>query len=228
MRNSLWMLVFLYLILVNALCAEASEDNIFSTESIEYAESVSYSITALSMRGHTLHVDKGMGVSMRMIGGECIVVTAKHFVENATSVMVEPLAKGSIRGKIPAKVVYLDDSEDVAFLSFPTTHNCESPKAVLDENIIIGRPVVALKFSDGNYKITKGRIIDFWKLSDDKKFMVAEMSIEEGFSGGGVFDDTGNFLGLISGKNMDKKFQVAYLVSSPKVIAALFSFMKSH
>lgn len=197
-------------------------------ESLSYAEKFLYSITTYWIEGKVMHVDNGMAVVVVATEEECILATAKHLVENYPSVTVSPL-NGRGQGshvKIEAEIVYMDDLEDVAFLVFRTGYRYAAPEVILDENILIGRSVRAFKYSSsGEYKISQGEIIDFWELPDEKKFMVSKMTIEEGFSGSGVFDNAGNLVGLVSGMNADEKFKVAYLVSGPRIMASLMRFI---
>ena len=208
--------------------AMASNRSDFEIKSLKSEESVSYSVKVAFTKGNILHINTGVAVVIMATEDECILVTAKHLVQNVSSVRVLPLGRewdGQM--EIEARVSYIDSLDDVAFLSFTTNHKYVAPNIVLDENVMIGKSVVAFKYLPGNgYQVERGHIIGFWQLLDNKKFMVAKMSIEEGFYGSGLFDDAGNLVGLVSGRNMDKRFKVAYIVSGPKIVAALRRFYK--
>ena len=194
-----------------------------SDSSVEYKKSVSYSITASSIRSSVLHIDNGMAIALTATKDTCVLVTAKHLVQNASSVMAMPLSDGlSGQEKIKADVIYIDNTEDVAFLSIATHIKCATPPVVSNENILIGKYVTAFKhLPDGSYHTAGGHVIDFWELPNGKKFMVANMSVEDGFSGGGAFDSDGNLIGLISGRNDGGKVRLTYLVSGPRILSAL-------
>lgn len=208
-------------LLFNVSFSVASEQNLGGKS---YGKMFSYFVAASSKKGDVLHIKRGMAVIITKVENRCILATAKHLVQGASTVRVMPLGDSSDNSKtIKAEVVYLDSSRDVAFLSFITNDNCMTPRVVLDENILIGKSVGALKYDvrDG-YQTARGQIAGFMKLSSpNSEFMVAKMSTEEGFSGGGVFDEAGSLVGLVSGRDNGKNINIAYLISGPRIMEAL-------
>jgi|GEM_PF-5585873 S1-C subfamily serine protease len=213
-----WFLVLLSLL--NASFALAFSSGELGEKSDKYGENFSYFVTTSSIKGSVLHVDTGMAVAIINLKDRCILATAKHIVQDVSSVMVAPLNNGMIsRKKIKADVIYKDRKDDVAFLSFATQAECVTPNVAIDENELIGSSAMAFKCSlDSGCYTTRGRIKDFYKIQDGRDFMVADMSIEKGFSGSGVFNNRGNLIGLVSGK--DNNAAIAYLISGPRIIDA--------
>jgi len=228
MKNYLLSALLFLVASFSVSCVATRNQVDFGVKSLGYEESVSYSVTALSpIKNKKMHVGEGMAVVVAMLGDKCILATAKHVVQNAESILIAPLdGRLNNRAKIEAKVVYTDGLEDVAFLSFATNYNHIAPKVILDEAILIGKSVIAFKYpSDYGYQIARGQIFDFWRLPDNKEVMVARMSTGKGFSGSGVFDANGNLAGLVSGKAADKRVDVAYLISGPRIAAAFQRFL---
>ncbi|MFZ2835539.1 MAG: serine protease [Candidatus Moraniibacteriota bacterium] len=212
----------------NASCASVPMSTLspyYSDEkAIAYAKKMSYFVIAESRRGSVLRVERGMAVILMKKNGRCILATAKHIIQDASFITVMPLDGDSItHKKIKADVIYVDSSEDLAFLSVEMSDKSVDTRMEMDENLLIGKPVFTYRhISDNSYKLARGRIIDVWKLPNNAEVIAVEMSIEKGFSGAGVFDDAGILVGLAIGQARDKRFDVAYLISGPKIWAALF------
>jgi S1-C subfamily serine protease len=210
------------LLFFNASLAVSSGQNL--GEKSVNTRMFSYFVSASSIRGSVLHVDNGMAVVITKIKNKCILATVKHLVQDASSVSVMSLGNDLANPEIiNADVIYMDESKDVAFLSITTDSSFVTPRVVLDENMLIEKSVSTLKYSPNKgYQTARGRITGFLKLStSNREFMIAEMSIEEGFSGGGVFDKDGNLVGMVSGRTDYNGVNLACLISGPRIVEAL-------
>ncbi len=165
--------------------------------------------------GYTLILKKEGDVSARFFGSGLIldsfhVLTAYHVVENSDKVYVTPMEDQEEKGNIPAKVLYKDEKLDVAILKTdsPLLVPFPVPYAIKREGVLslgsyvyaLGYPLVhagmgkSLKFQDGKISSKVG-------YENDPAQYQTTIPGAPGYSGGPVFDENGNLIGILTAKH---------------------------
>ena len=137
----------------------------------------------------------GSGV---FISADGLFLTAAHVVAGATSLQVV-----IPQGTINAKIVQVDRANDVALLK------CEGifvPVQIKPSGgVKLGQTVFTLGFPDIQIqgfspKMTKGEISSLLGIQDDPGQWQVSVPVQPGNSGGPLFDEQGNLIGLIESK----------------------------
>jgi len=139
-----------------------------------------------------------------MIASQGYLVTAKHIVDDAERIMVEN-SKGEF---FNATVIYVDKKRDIAFLKIKDKDFKKQnamPYAFSAKTIDLGEKVFTLGFPSENIVYEEGVLSSrLGYLGDSSSYQVS-LAINHGNSGGPLFDDKGNIIGMISGKESGKE-----------------------
>ena len=138
-----------------------------------------------------------------MISTKGYLVTAKHIVDDADEIVVEN-AEGEL---FKAELVYMDPKKDLAFLKITDT-NFVKPKALpyaFTANAAeLGDKVFTLGFPQENIVYEEGVMSGRCGFQGDNASCQVSLSINLGNSGGPLFDEKGNVIGMISSRQKDK------------------------
>ena len=162
---------------------------------------------------------QGSGVLYRSVGDSVIFVTAAHVVSNAQKVIVQENKTDRI---------HLVEGLDLVFLVIDEIKLSADLKTLADENAAAADQVqdqLVLKGYDasGAWLEVDGMRTESWIYVEDFgcHMMIGKAEAVPGMSGGGVFDQNGNFLGIICG--IDEEGNVAILPAS--VIASEYEVL---
>lgn len=137
----------------------------------------------------------GTGV---IVGSNGLILTAAHVVGQSTEVKI-----ATHKGVKTARVVKLDTANDVALLvcdgSFKAVPLKSSTGIKLGQSVFtIGFPNIG--FQGFSPKMTRGEINSLSGLQDDPRHWQISLPIQPGNSGGPLFDDAGNVIGVVLSK----------------------------
>lgn len=137
----------------------------------------------------------GSGV---FISADGLFLTAAHVVEGSTSVQVI-----TQKGTLNAKIIQMDRANDVALLKCDGTFVPVTVKP--SGGVKLGQTVFTLGYPDIQIqglspKMTKGEISSLAGLQDDPHEWQISVPVQPGNSGGPLFDEQGNLIGLIEAK----------------------------
>ena len=139
-----------------------------------------------------------------LIASQGYLVTAKHIIEDAERIVVEN-AKGEF---FNASVVYFDKKRDIAFLKIKDKEFKKLsglPYAFSAKSVDLGEKVFTLGFPSENIVYEEGVLSSrLGYLGDSSSYQVS-LAINHGNSGGPLFDEKGNIIGMISGKESGKE-----------------------
>ncbi len=124
------------------------------------------------------------------------LVTCYHVIEGATRIQVT-----TKRGTIPAQVVKVDSTNDVALLkvsgTFPALAVSHSRTAKLGDPVVaLGYPNVGVQGKE--LKLTRGEINSLAGIKDDSRYFQMSAPVQPGNSGGPLLDRSGNVIGLVT------------------------------
>jgi TPR repeat protein/S1-C subfamily serine protease len=137
----------------------------------------------------------GSGV---LITTDGLILTADHVVNGATQIDVQTPS-----GRFSAKVVQVDAANDVALIkingSFKPSPIISSKNVQLGQSVFtIGYPNIDLQ--GYSQKLTKGEISSMDGVQDDPREWQISVPVQPGNSGGPLYDDKGNVIGIVLAK----------------------------
>ncbi len=139
-----------------------------------------------------------------MISSKGFLVTAKHIVEDADKIMVENSA-GEI---FNAAVIYIDKKRDIAVLKINDKNFKKQntvPYAFNAKGSDLGEKVFTLGFPSENIVFEEGVLSSRLGFKGDSSSCQVSLAINHGNSGGPIFDDKGNVIGMVLGKDGAKE-----------------------
>jgi S1-C subfamily serine protease len=132
------------------------------------------------------------------------IVTSYHVINEADSVYIENAAKG--RFKVTS--VYKDAAHDLAILKI-TDPNFSSlgtlPYTVAQNGAELGEKVYTLGFPREDMVFGEGSLSSQSGFDGDTAAYQISVPLNPGNSGGPLFDDKGNLIGVIKGKQLDQQ-----------------------
>jgi TPR repeat protein len=160
-----------------------------------------------------------------------LILTANHVVNGANQIMVQTPS-----GKFPAKVVHVDASNDLALIKCEGQFKA-SPIAP-SKDIQLGQSVFTIGFPNIDLqgyspKLTKGEISSMNGVQDDPREWQISAPVQPGNSGGPLFDDKGNVIGIVLAKlnavkmvkyTGDVPENVGYAIKSSYILPLLDQF----
>jgi len=170
----------------------------------------------------------GSGV---VISPDGLILTANHVVNGADQIIVQTPS-----GKFPAKVVHVDASNDLALIKcagdFKASPIAPSKDVQLGQSVFtIGFPNIDLQ--GYSPKLTKGEISSMNGVQDDPREWQISAPVQPGNSGGPLFDDKGNVIGIVLAKlnavkmakyTGDVPENVGYAIKSSYILPLLDQF----
>ena len=140
----------------------------------------------------------GSGV---LISKDGLFVTAYHVIESAKGIAVR-----TSKGAFNVKILAVDKLNDLALLKVKDPIG-EMPAAPLapSAKMKLGQTVFTLGFPNSdlqgfNVKMTKGEISSTTGIQDDPRQFQISVPLQPGNSGGALFDDQGNIIGIVVAK----------------------------
>jgi S1-C subfamily serine protease len=137
-----------------------------------------------------------------MISPNGYVVTNYHVVQEADSVYIESLQDSVYQYKV--KVIYKDSSVDLALLKIEDP-GFQPPKrlpfALSTQEADLAQPVYTLGYPGNDLVYNDGSISSHRGFDGDTSAYRISIPVNPGNSGGPLLDNSGNLIGVISGKN---------------------------
>lgn len=177
----------------------------------QWQESEKRSREAVSLVSVRTETNIGQGVIYEQRTGQSYIVTSGHVMEGMSLLDSCTVIIGNGEER-QATVCYLSDVADVAFLSveFEEGKAVKTDRASFD-SLKEGDSLYALCFNGEEVSRAEGILRHPWIYLEDfsLNMMLAQLPCEKGMSGCGVFDEEGNFIGIVCG--MDSEGEVAIL-----------------
>ena len=160
-----------------------------------------------------------------------LILTANHVVTGATQIQVQTAS-----GKFPAKIIQADPANDIALIkcegAFKSSPIVPSKDVQLAQSVFtIGFPNIDLQ--GYSPKLTKGEISSMNGVQDDPREWQISAPVQPGNSGGPLFDDKGNVIGIVLAKlnavkmvkyTGDVPENVGYAIKSSYILPLLDQF----
>lgn len=130
-----------------------------------------------------------------------VVVTNYHVVSGCLSVSVE----GQDRNRYLAKVVYINQGKDIAFLQVENLPKPVETIRIKHNNETISRDkVLVLGYPYGMpFTVTEGIVSNPRQVIDGRNFIQTDAAINPGNSGGPVINEKGELVGIVTSKFSD-------------------------
>jgi TPR repeat protein len=140
---------------------------------------------------------KGSGTGV-IVSSNGLILTAAHVVDQSTDVKV-----ATQKGLKAARVVKLDNANDLALLKCEGSFQSAPVKS--SSGIKLGQSVFTIGFPNIGFqgfspKMTKGEINSLSGLQDDPRHWQISVPVQPGNSGGPLFDEAGNVVGVVLSK----------------------------
>lgn len=168
-----------------------------------------------------------------LIGSEGYIVTNHHVIKDANKITVKGL-NGDFSKSIQAKLVIEDINNDLAIIKtdeFQTPFLTETPYVISDKIVEPGNLIFCLGYPlratmGEEVKVTNGIISSNSGFMGDISSYQITAPIQPGNSGGPLFDDKGNLIGIIIAKHLGAE-NVSYAVKSTYLLNLISSAPKS-
>ena len=155
-----------------------------------------------------------------LISSEGYIVTNHHVIKDANTIMVRGL-NGDFNKSVSAKLVIEDINNDLAIIKtdeYQTPSLTETPYIISGKKVEPGNSVFCLGYPlratmGEEVKITNGIISSNSGFMGDITSYQISAPIQPGNSGGPLFDDKGNLVGIINAKHSGAE-NVSYAVKS--------------
>jgi serine protease Do len=156
------------------------------------------------------------------VGMDGQLLTNNHVVEQCQTILVAVASGKTATGTVSAR----DASNDLALIRTDlkqTRQTAWRQGARLGEAVAaFGFPLATVLSSSGNF--TMGHITALAGLGDDSRYVQISAPIQPGNSGGPLLDQSGNLIGIVTGKLDDAKFKsqnVNFAIAGAVVVAFL-------
>jgi TPR repeat protein len=126
------------------------------------------------------------------------LISNYHVVKDAATVRL--VTSG---GLIPARVIQVDQADDLALLK--ADGNFSSLPIAASRDVSLGATVATIGFPDPGLqgfapKLAKGEIAALSGAADDPRYFQISVPVQPGNSGGALVDENGNVIGIVSAK----------------------------
>ena len=163
------------------------------------------------------YVNSGTGFA---ISSDGLIVTNQHVIESANEIIVQSSTLGK-SSQYNAKVVLEDEKNDLAILQIDDTNFSSLSKIpyVLKNDISeMGTKVYTLGYPlidtmGESIKLTDGLISSKRGFQGDISSYQISVPVQPGNSGGPLFDDEGNLIGIVNSKHLNAE-NVSYAIKS--------------
>lgn len=209
-RNNLILLLVLGLV-----CVIIADEGVATTGiSTETEEEMEISLVQVQVEAVTNNVCKnaGTGVVYHVSDTGIWIATAAHVLEEKkeTDVITVTAAGESVECRKWTVVSEADlaflflEYEGISQENKPVFVPIKTDKASYDV-MAEDTPITAVGYSGGEVVECHGRLTNAWIYVEDfaQYMILAECEVYPGMSGGGMYDDAGNFIGMICGGNED-------------------------
>lgn len=172
----------------------------FSASTVNYAKAYISKIAVITGDGSA-----NVGVSSKSFGSGVFInnngyiATASHVVRGCSEITINHNNK-----EYPAKIIVSDTQNDLAVLkvgfdspSFSLIRDNKTVK-VGEDVVAVGYPLSGILAAQVN--VTKGNISSLAGLGDDTRYYQITAPVQQGNSGGPLFDVNGNLIGIITSK----------------------------
>ena len=169
----------------------------------------------------------GSGIIISQFGH---IVTNHHVIENADEIEVEFILEQEVQ-KFNAEIISVDKTNDIAILKIvdanfygieKPTYNFKTRSSDVGTKVYAYGYPLALSIMGKEIKITDGIISSKSGFDGDITTYQITAPIQSGNSGGPLFDDLGNFIGInSSGINKQIAENVGYTIKSSYVLNLL-------
>ncbi|UWU68936.1 S1C family serine protease [Bradyrhizobium sp. NC92] len=130
------------------------------------------------------------------------IVTNHHVIDGCVGDI-----KGNLTGEaaMVLRVVSSDANNDLALLQAPSTTTFKDFARIRDRSIRSGDSVVAIGFPyhgilTSDFSVTTGIVSSLSGMRNDSRFLQISAPVQPGNSGGPLFDNTGQVVGVVTGK----------------------------
>jgi S1-C subfamily serine protease len=164
------------------------------------------------------------------ITSDGVIATNAHVVENAKSIQIN-VSNGTSSNDYIAKVLLVDKNNDVALLKIedPKFKSLSTIPYVLRNKADIGEKVFTIGYPlndvmGSNYKVTDGILSSASGIADDIRYFQISVPIQPGNSGGPLFNNNGDIIGITTAKlnseavgkeveNVNYAIKISYLIN---------------
>jgi serine protease Do len=149
----------------------------------------------------------GAAAAVAAAGSECYLATAFHVVDGAADIRVAPWATEVGHGaEQSAKIFWSDPTIDAAVLVTSAASGCQ-PAKMMTEGIDLASPVYLLGQPEHNRgALSHGVVSASWRLPEKGRTLISDAPVGDGFSGGGVFDEAGELVGVTLARGAQADF----------------------
>ncbi|SEO22521.1 trypsin-like peptidase domain-containing protein [Bradyrhizobium sp. OK095] len=130
------------------------------------------------------------------------VVTNNHVIKGCAGDI-----KGNLTGEaaVTLRVVSSDANNDLALLQAPSTTTFKDFVRIRDRSIRSGDSIIAIGFPyhgmlTSDFTVTTGIVSSLSGIRNDTRFLQISAPVQPGNSGGPLFDNTGQVVGVVTGK----------------------------
>jgi len=130
------------------------------------------------------------------------IVTNHHVIDGCVGDI-----KGNLTGEaaMVLRVVSSDANNDLALLQAPSTTTFKDFARIRDRSIRSGDSVIAIGFPyhgilTSDFSVTTGIVSSLSGMRNDSRFLQISAPVQPGNSGGPLFDNTGQVVGVVTGK----------------------------
>ncbi len=180
-----------------------------------------FMLISYQQKKDSVSFQRGMAVTVYSDAERIVLLTNRHLVKHGKVKvwpwMAEPCTATSCQKKYTATPIALNKEIDVALLEIkglpPVPYRQLAsirPKPGTPIRLY-GQPAPNLG------TITSGIVSAYRKVSGQGRLMMSDAFTTPGFSGGGVFDDKDNLVGLITGRTQDKRGGFSYIIPSDQL-----------
>ncbi|MGQ9847380.1 MAG: trypsin-like peptidase domain-containing protein [Bacteroidales bacterium] len=156
------------------------------------------------------------------------LITSYHLVSNNDSILITNAADSSL--KFHAKIIISDSIHDIAVLKISDSLFSNMSKIPYNINynysIQLGNYVYSLGFSKNSVVFGEGSISSFTGYNEDTNSFQLSIPTNPGNSGSPVFNQYGEVIGIICGKNFEKEGS-SYAIKSKVLKSIIDSIKKS-
>lgn len=206
--------------------AEGTKEMIVSSFDLAY---IGY---FMKLSEDAMEVDGALGNGTAfMIDERGYMVTNNHVIKEARYIEVEFTWDGKIK-TFPAKVVAVDKENDLAIIRIISNDfktNGSLPFSILKDNIMVGSEVFTLGYPEAlsimgkEVKFTDGKISALSGIKNNKQVYQTTIPARGGNSGGAVFDQNGNIVGVLSSVRRGSDI-VSYAIKSSVLTSFINTF----
>lgn len=206
---------------VQTLAKDKQKDLYFADFSNNLQPAIQNSVTLFANQEGNSGTKVGAGVIWKTEGEICYILTCAHIFKNldVPKILITPFEKTENSNYFEGELVGLSEKYDIALLQ--TTSLLQSGSALSPaKNIAIGMPIFAFGNPEGLGESVSAGILSIPNEEiGDKTFHRINCTLLPGNSGGGLFDNQGNIIGIVTSKILTSNALDGYGYAIPYAIA---------